>query len=132
MARPTKLTAEVHRAIVELIRSGAFDRVAAEAARIHESTFGRWMEHGRKGQIPYRDFYDDVVHARAQARAVAEIEIKRDNPLAWLRYGPGRERPGRPGWTDSVKHGHSGPGEGRISIELLRQATRDANRVETD
>lgn len=27
--------------------------------------------------------------------------MARTNPLAWLRYGPGRERAGEPGWTES-------------------------------
>ena len=42
----------------------------------------------------------DVREARAQARVAAETEVRRDNPLAWLRYGPGRDRAGEPGWTE--------------------------------
>ena len=61
MARPTKLTPDVHHTIVERIRNGAFDHVAAESAGVHESTFRRWMERGEKGRQPYKDFYDDVI-----------------------------------------------------------------------
>jgi hypothetical protein len=26
--------------------------------------------------------------------------VKRTQPLAWLKSGPGRDRPGEPGWTE--------------------------------
>ena len=41
--------------------------------------------------------------ARAQARAQREAAVAQQNPLAWLRMGPGRERPGEPGWTDAQR-----------------------------
>jgi hypothetical protein len=52
---------------------------------------------------PHANFYREVTRARARARFAAETEVKKENPLAWLRYGPGRERPGEEGWTDSNK-----------------------------
>ena len=36
-----------------------------------------------------------------------------------VRYGPGRERPGEPGWTQSVQHELSGPERGAIPVEML-------------
>jgi len=117
--RPTKLTPEVHRTIVEYIRAGAYDHVAAQAAGIAPSTFRRWLERGAPGRPPYRAFAADVAQARAQARVAAEIEVRRDHPLSWLRYGPGRERPGAPGWTQSVQHEHSGPEGGPIPVATL-------------
>ena len=44
MARPTKLTPEVHHTIVEYIRAGAYDYVAAQAAGLDPSTFRRWLQ----------------------------------------------------------------------------------------
>ena len=41
--------------------------------------------------------------ARSEARIVAKIEVRKMNPFHWLRYGPGRERSGEPGWTDSIE-----------------------------
>ena len=94
--RRTKLSADVHQQVVAFIRAGAYDWVAAEAAGIGRSTFYRWLQRGeRDGRSPYRPFAHDVRQARAQARVAAETEVRRDQPLAWLRYGPGRERPGR-------------------------------------
>lgn len=98
--RPPKLTAEIQTQITQLIRAGAYDWVAAESAGIGRSTFYRWMATGEDGAEPYATFAREVTIARAQARAAAEIEVRRDNPAFWLRVGPGRSRPGAPGWTE--------------------------------
>lgn len=103
MGRRTKLTAEVQEGIVDLIRQGAYDYQAAWANGIDDSTFRRWMRAGERGNPIYRPFCAEVRQARAEARTAAEIQVRKDNPLAWLRYGPGRERPGEPGWTESSK-----------------------------
>jgi hypothetical protein len=89
----------VGRTLLEALRRGAFDWVAAEAAGIHRRTFYRWLERGEAGEEPYAQFAREVQRARAQARVEAEAKVRELNPLAWLRQGPGRERNGRPGWT---------------------------------
>ena len=99
--RKSKLTPDVEQQIVAYIRSGAFDWVAAQAAGIGRTTFYRWMQAGENGEGPYDSFYAAVREARAVARVAAEMEVRNNNPLAWLRYGPGRARPGEPGWTES-------------------------------
>jgi hypothetical protein len=102
MARPSKLTPAVQKTIVAYIRSGAFSWVAAEAAGIASKTFERWMKAGEQGDEEYHGFYEAVRVARGEARVTAEVEVRKGNPLAWLRYGPGRHRwPDEPGWTDS-------------------------------
>ena len=108
MGRRTKLTPELQESIVDLIRKGAYDYQAARANGIDDSTFYRWMRAGEKADSVYRQFCREVREARAEARTAAEIQVRKDNALAWLRYGPGRERPGEPGWTESVKHEISG------------------------
>ncbi len=118
MGRPTKLTLEVHAKVVAAIADGAYDWVAAAAAGIDDSTFRRWMQQGEWGREPYRAFRTEVRRARAQARIGAEIAVRRDNPLAWLRYGPGRERPGEPGWTQSVEGHVMGSGGGPVEFTL--------------
>lgn len=99
--RPTKLTPEVHERIVAYIRAGSYAWVAAEAAGVSKTTFYRWVQRGEQEHSgPYRAFADEVRQAQAQARVGAEIEVRRDSPQTWLRYGPGRDRPDAPGWTD--------------------------------
>lgn len=93
-------------AIVEAIEGGAFDYQAAQAAGVAPATFREWMaraegRHDRPSTPELAAFAAKVGQARAKARLVAEQTVFRENPLSWLRYGPGRERPGAPGWTNA-------------------------------
>jgi hypothetical protein len=109
VSRPTLLTPERHKAIVAAIRAGSFDWVAAEANGITRETLRLWLRKGeRDKRKPYVAFAADVRAARAQARLSAEIEVRRDQPFNWLRFGPGRERDGEAGWTESTELRHSG------------------------
>lgn len=113
--RPTKLTDERFKDIVDLVKGGAFDWVAAEAAGVHRTTFRRWMSRGEiawqlqeagkavpEDEALYLDFYLKVQGAAAFARVVAEMQVRSEDPKWWLTKGPGKTRPGRPGWTDTV------------------------------
>ena len=103
MARPTVLNEQVYQKLLEALRGGAFDWVAAEAAGIHRSTFYEWMARGEQGERTWAVFAREVLRARAQARWRAEGRVLEQDPLSWLRLGPGRERRGRPGWTEAAK-----------------------------
>jgi len=107
MARTTRLL-DIPEATITIligyIRQGAYPYVAAKAIGVPSSTWFRWMDWGKKGgkeRAIYRELWEKVEQAHAQARVLAEAEVRKDNPFAWLRYGPGRERPGEPGWTES-------------------------------
>src|SRR5450759_4548587 len=109
MGRPSLLTPERCAGIVAAVRAGAFDWIAAEANGVDRETFKLWMRLGtRKKREPYLSFAKEVRSARAQARLAAEIEVRRDQPFSWLRFGPGRERDGEAGWTESSEIKHSG------------------------
>ena len=114
--RKTKLNSEVQKGIVEAIQKGAFDWVATQSQGIGQSTFYRWLEAGAQGNRYYWEFWEDVQQARAQARKQAEIRVYEENPLSWLRLGPGRTRPGEPGWTESLAL--TGGDGGSISITI--------------
>jgi len=109
----------MQKGIVKLIRQGAYDYQAAQASGIDASTFYRWMKAGEKADSVYHQFCTEVQQARAHARTGAEIEVKKGNPLAWLRYGPGRERPGEPGWTETTKLEVSGDKARPLSIKVI-------------
>lgn len=121
--RPTLLTPETHKAIVAAIRAGAYDWIAAQANGVDKQTFCTWMRRGERERIqPYLKFREDVLTARAQARLSAEIEVRKDQPFNWLRFGPGREREDAPGWTETKEVKHSGSFAVVQSEEWLRIA----------
>jgi hypothetical protein len=101
--RHTKLTPELQRDIVAFITSGSFDYIAAEAVGISRATFYRWYNAGSKAASQYAPFRTAVDTARARARVVAENRVFKEKPDVWLRLGPGRDRPGRPGWTSPAR-----------------------------
>ena len=120
--------------MLEALRRGAFDWVAAEAAGIHRRTFYRWMRQGETGEEPYRRFAEEVLRARAQARLEAEQQVRERDPLSWLRLGPGRERWGEPGWTLPGRGATERPVEeapaGDDAADLLAALERELNAVE--
>jgi hypothetical protein len=100
-----ELTAEVQRLICAYIRSGGFPEVAAEARGIPRRVFRRWMRFGA-AQRPvekYRAFRQAVMEAEAEARLVAESDVRQRSPVAWLKFGPGRARKGKSGWAGTVR-----------------------------
>ena len=126
MARPSKLTPEVHQRIVQLVRGGVFETGAARACGIDPSTLRRWKVRGRREPGPYRDFLEDLERVKAEARAVAEARVFNENPVTWLKAAA-RDRPDEPGWTESVRHEHSGPDGGAIPIELIDRLMKEDN-----
>jgi hypothetical protein len=99
------LTAKLADDITAKIRRGAFPHVAAEAAGIPRAIFRRWLELGGRAHArkPYKAFAMAVKQAQAIARLTAEAKVLQSDPKTWLRSGPGRERPGDPGWTAVTK-----------------------------
>ena len=107
--RRSILDKDIQDIIIQAIQDGAYDYQAAEAAGVADRTFRQWMQWGEKAEEDgieedlFRKFAEAVRQARAQARVQAERTVFEIDPFKWLRYGPGRERAGRPGWTDEVQ-----------------------------
>jgi len=99
------LTPAIQQAIVAYIRAGGFPHVAAEAAGVPHEVFEQWRQRGEEPRAParYRDFAAAVRQAAAQARLGAEVQVRTDKPLDWLRNGPGRETADSPGWTTPAR-----------------------------
>jgi hypothetical protein len=126
--RRSLLTEQVTAKVVEAIKGGAFDWVAAEAAGIGRRTFYDWLARGERGDRRYIEFVVRVRQARAEARIRAESLVRQRDPLSWLRLGPGRERDDEPGWTAPRKpEAHSsGRVAGRRTIQdVLDDAIED-------
>jgi hypothetical protein len=103
--------------------------VAAEAAGVPRRVFERWLRRGEQGRAPerLREFARGVRQAQAQARLGAEATALTENPLAWLRNGPGRETAERPGWTGTVRAMPAAQNTG--SILLLPEVQRLVQRL---
>ena len=97
VGRPSKLTPERKKRIIDSIRIGGSLEGAAEVAGIHRSTFYNWMDRGKnakKGE--YRDFFDTVTVAKAEAEMILISRIHKAGfkddwkANAWIlknRYG---------------------------------------------
>jgi hypothetical protein len=141
--RPTILTADLTKRVVSKIRAGAYPYQAAIGAGVSSDSYYTWM---RKGKIEaeaaetegresnvHGQFYTAVTRARALARIACEIIVKKDNPLAWLMKGPGRERPGEPGWSDKVEVTGSNAGPVKhqeMSFDTSKLSSEDLDALE--
>lgn len=113
--------------VASFIRAGGMPEVAAEAAGVPPAAFREWLRRGEGPRAPraYRDFAAAVRQAHATSRLSAEVAVRDNKPLDWLRYGPGRDGPRMPGWGAAVKP--RGEAEQRPSLgspfaqELLRE-----------
>jgi hypothetical protein len=88
-----------------LISMGVSPNVAAEAAGVQAEVFECWMTTAKGKE--FTAFRKAVREAQAQAVARAEMEVYKDSPEKWLRYGPGK----RAGWK----------GDGRIVEQHNKQ-----------
>ncbi len=112
MAEPRVLTPERLAQIVDDVRHGVYDKVAAERAGIHQVTFRFWMVrgqgiaekraeaalHGMEAPPPslYEDFYVQVTAARSEARQLAERRVFETDPKFWLTHAAGVRDDWRP------------------------------------
>lgn len=102
--RPTKFSENLATDIVLRIRGGGTPERIANAVGIGVRTFYTWMSQGEEGIEPFVTFRQDVIRARDTAILTAEMEVKRTNPLAYLRMSPNaRGDSEMPGWGDATE-----------------------------
>jgi hypothetical protein len=66
--RKPKLTPELQRRVVDIVRAGNYLEIAAAACGIHRSTLHRWLERGeQQSHGMYREFYLAVERAQSEA-----------------------------------------------------------------
>lgn len=81
MPRRTKLTPEIHKAIVQAVTGGVSLEQAAALAEIHHVTVLEWIQRGENGHprrpaiSPYAEFAADIKKARAQDEARRVLRI---------------------------------------------------------
>lgn len=100
-----KLTPRLIQEITAYVRAGAFPHIAAEAAGLPLEVFKGWLLRGQTmgKRSLYHDLAGQLRQAEAQARVRAEMEVFKEDPISWLKHGPGKETPASPGFSASVK-----------------------------
>ena len=126
MARPTALTPDTAKRIIDAIRLGNYATVACQLAGIDDATFYRWMERGEDhddgtpGEEPFREFRESVKRAEAEAEAMAVgtlVVASRNNASDALRFLERRyPKRWRPQYTTEVTGADGGP----VAIEIAR------------
>ena len=79
MARPTKLTPEVHEAIVDGINAGLTFRLSCARAGVTPATFYNWLEKGEVAQSgALMEFFNAVERAKADSalRLISQITLQ--------------------------------------------------------
>lgn len=137
MGRPTKLTPEIHRAIVTALEAGNYQDASAAYAGVSAAAFYRWMERGReerarietgekprKAEVVFVEFCEAVESARAKAevRHVANIAKSANDGVwqasAWYLERSYPQKWGRLNRTE-ISGPDGGPIEARVDIEAL-------------
>ena len=86
--RPTKLTPERHSRMVNAIKIGAYNYVAAAAAGIDEKTYANWMERGESDwehgkRTVFAAFFRDIKDAEGQAEIAHLAHIVKAGSQHW-------------------------------------------------
>ena len=120
--RQSKLTDEVQEAICQSIRNGNYAKVAAEAAKVSETTFYRWLEEGEKAkQGKKREFWESIKEAEAESEQNAVRVVQDAMPHDWKAAMTYLERrhPERWGKRDKQTLEHTGEGGGPVAIRVV-------------
>lgn len=132
MARPTKLTPEVHETIVGMLRKGNFVETAAAAAGVDRETVRRWLRRGASAKSGrFKRFRDDVLAAVSEAE-VGLVDLVRKaakgkrpawQAAAWMLERKFPERWGRRLKVQAQVTVQGDPFEGRSDEELAFYAS---------
>jgi len=118
MGRPLLLTPALRNTIVTYIKGGCFIHDAARACGVGPRTLFRWLEAGRrKKSKEFWQFWLEVQNAQALAKVVASNRVFKENPLAWLKVGPGRAD-----WKENAELTVVGDADRPLRVEESRPA----------
>jgi len=126
-----RLSFALQEKIAAFIRAGGFAHVAAEAAGLPREVFARWLARGERPDAPanYRAFARAIREAEAQARLQAELRVRNDKPLDWLKSGPGQATADKPGWGNPSKTVRTEDEQTQVWNQLLHLLGRCAEQL---
>ncbi|NMP20749.1 hypothetical protein [Sulfobacillus harzensis] len=109
--RPSKLTPERQKKLVDAIRAGNYYETACTYAGIDYTTFRLWMQKGEAREAKkYSDFFEAITRAEAEAESRAVALWQKAMPEDWRAAQMFLERrhPDRWGKQDKLKTEVSG------------------------
>ena len=122
--RPTLLTPEVHKRIVDAVRAGNYMETAARYAGVSKTALHNWLKKGREAKSgKHRQFVAAVEKALGEAEAldVATIGLAAKDHWQAAAWRLERKFPARWGRKDRVEV------EGKVSVtELIVQSMKNA------
>jgi hypothetical protein len=128
------LTPALQHEIVAFVAAGGYPHVAAEAVGIPRRVFAQWLARGERSPATiYGELARAVCQAHARARLQAEITVREDKPLDWLKCGPGRETADAPGWTSAGRaptQAVEGPNTDQLCAELFARLGACVDRLD--
>lgn len=120
MARPTKLTREIHEKIVTLVRAGNYRETAAAATGISPVTLREWLRRGaRGGGGIYRAFAEDVDRAEAESEARDILEITKAGKKDWKALAWRLERRFPKRWGEMAAIDGAGDGNRDVTVTIV-------------
>ncbi len=125
MGRPSKLTPETQKKLVEAISAGNFYETACTHAGIEYQTFRNWMKAGEQATNGrFFDFFEAITRAEAEAEMRAVEMIRQAMPDDWRAAVALLERrhPDRWGRKERIEHA------GQVSMQH-GVSTGDLNAV---
>jgi hypothetical protein len=131
MARPTKLTGEVQERIVEALRAGNYQEIAANYAGVSDATFHNWMARGREEQRRilegekldpkesiFLEFFVVVEKARSEAEVRNVMQIQHASRDHWQAAAWFLERSFPKRWGRKDRHEVTGADGGALKIAV--------------
>ena len=141
MARPSKLTPEIQKKIIEAVKAGNYYEAACAYAGVSYSTLRGWIVKGEKAKSgKYLKFLEAVRQAEAEAEARIVLQWQKAMPEDWRAAQAFLERRYPERWGKKETHVVEGGDqkkpiklqvEGNID-ELLDQYERIVKRIQQD
>lgn len=124
--RPTRLTPEAQKKIVEYVREGSYISTACVAAGVARSTFYNWEARAIKGQEPFKSFFDDLGQVEAQAE-IDNMKKMLKGGKYFLPRATFLERRFRDRWGRSDRIAVEGMGPWPVSLQVNLHGSRPIN-----
>jgi hypothetical protein len=86
--RPTALTPELAKRIIDMVRAGNFRATALKACGLSKNVIRNWELAGEEGKEPYAAFAEELQQAEAESETELVSEVRNARPAIVGAQGP--------------------------------------------